>query len=240
MMKKYKEIVGKRIPNFIDIRWNVKYNILRMFVEHHTDISSFLDQMKGTKYDPKIELDRADLNIAQLLVDIMRSFDKLTRFMSQNISLAPVYVPLLCLVGQTIETAKLKFSTTRLKDINLGPVYDYVNKYLEQVADHFALLYSCSALVLRDSVVEQYYENVFAESVAKANGNQSTSPRITPVEQFTDVIMMLGKFKTGFRESDVGNFNENIPSYARPSCEMNLMNEGTTDTWTRTYVKKKI
>ena len=41
MMKKYKEIVGKRIPNFIDIRWNVKYNILRMFVEHHTDISSF-------------------------------------------------------------------------------------------------------------------------------------------------------------------------------------------------------
>ncbi|EDO17082.1 hypothetical protein Kpol_1025p1 [Vanderwaltozyma polyspora DSM 70294] len=191
----YKKFVSKQIPSYCSVSWDIKYNILKTFVDNQEDIFRFFDHCRTEGIHIANELDINDFEIAELLVNILSPFEQLAEFMSQDISLSSVYIRTLLFAKSTITDSSQLLKEMDNDRIDLSPAVKLVDKYLQQARANFDIIYTCSLFFPFKKGVFQYYEDEFKE-------------KLNPVHRFADILIQLGKFN--FQESEGVKVNETL------------------------------
>lgn len=226
-METYDKYVAKRIPTYCSVRWNIKYNILNVFVEHHEEIFKFLKLYEDLGKPFKNPVNSKDLEIAQLLVSILQPYEELTRFMSRNICLSPVYIPLLLHVRGNLTKTNNILKEMGDPNTDFSPAITIVDKYLKQAKDNFNIIYACSSFQpVVGCEVTKFYEEHFEE-------------RLDLLRILTDVLVKLGNFQTE-RRIDNSNWETGFSDPSRDGTNADIINEDTFDNELRNVISRTL
>ncbi|CCE65979.1 hypothetical protein TPHA_0N01980 [Tetrapisispora phaffii CBS 4417] len=180
MFDKY---VSIRISGFISVRWNIKYNILKVFLEHQTEFFKFFEYYGKIGKPINNELDCKDLGLAELLINMLEPLCSLTKFISPNISLSPVYVRLLLFIRRNVVNAERVLKEMGDTRTDLSAVVKLIDKYFLQAHDNFDIIFTCTNSEPFDDRVVEYYEEYFKE-------------KLNLMDSFCSILMKLGRFDT--------------------------------------------
>lgn len=184
-LKVYDKYVTKRIPAFCSVGWDIKYNILKLFVEHHEEMFRFFKHCRNIGEPLINELDQKDLEIAKLLIGVVKTYEELIGFASRNHVLSPLYVPVLIFIRETLMKTNNVLREMGDQSTNFDPAIEMIDKYLNQTKENFEVIFASVAFLpefKHFKYIKEYYKSTF---------NKVLNPR----DLLANILVKLGRFQ---------------------------------------------
>ncbi|KAG0672105.1 hypothetical protein C6P45_004120 [Maudiozyma exigua] len=156
-LKAFDAHVSKRIPKYCSVRWNIKLNILKTFVENFTGFSRFYQSCSMENIEIRNVISYDEKLQAEILIEMLQPYELLTRYVSEDTSLAIAYVPILISLKKHVE-ACIKKAEILSVNVCFDDTMKKIDKYIDQSVENYDILFSAGVLNLRrcDDIIDIY------------------------------------------------------------------------------------
>ena len=156
-LKVFDAHVSKRIPKYCSVRWNIKLNILKTFVKNFTGFTRFYQSCSMANIEIRNVISSDEKLQAEILIEMLQPYELLTRYVSEDTSLAIAYVPILIFLKKHVEACIKKAEILNV-NVCFDDTIKKIDKYIDQSVENYDILFSAGILNLRrcDDIIDIY------------------------------------------------------------------------------------